>query len=89
MGEVLRHRGGFGAAGRRPVAAAEPRLRGAGVDFPAPGRDRAEAPARLRRELRAPPQATELQRLRTVLEERAREMEVQSAELQRLSATLE
>ena len=55
MGEVLRHRGGVGAAGRRQAAATEPGLGGAGVDFPAPGRDRAEAPARLCRELRAPP----------------------------------
>ena len=44
MGEVLRHRGGPGAAGQRPAATAEPRLRGAGVHFPAPRRDRAEAP---------------------------------------------
>src|SRR6185503_13496811 len=37
MGEVLRHRGGVGAAGRRQPAATEPGLGGAGVDFPAPG----------------------------------------------------
>ena len=36
MGEVFRHRGGPGAAGQRPAAAAEPRLGGAGVDFPLP-----------------------------------------------------
>ena len=57
MGEVLRHRGGAGAAGRRQAAATEPGLGGAGVDFPTPGLDRAEAPARLCRELRAPPRA--------------------------------
>ena len=44
MGEVLRHRGGPGAAGRRPAAVADHRLGGAGVDFPASGSDRAEAP---------------------------------------------
>ena len=53
MGEVLRHRGGPGAAGRRPAAAADHRLGGAGVDFTASGRDRAKAPARLHCELRA------------------------------------
>src|SRR6185295_5898247 len=38
MVEVLRHRRGAGAAGRRSAAAAELRCGGAGVDFPAPGR---------------------------------------------------
>ena len=57
MGEILRHRGGSGAVGRRPAAAADLRLRGAGVNFPAARGDRAESPAGLRCELRAPSRA--------------------------------
>ena len=35
MGEIHRHRGGFGAASRGQAASAEPQFRGAGVDLPA------------------------------------------------------
>ena len=36
MGEVLRHRGGSGAVGRRPTVAGEHQFGGTGVDLPLP-----------------------------------------------------
>ena len=44
MGKVHRHRGGFGAAGRREAASGEQQLGAASVDSPAAGGDRAKSP---------------------------------------------
>jgi len=57
VGEVHRHRGGFGAAGRRQAAAGEQQLGAAGVDAPAARGDRTESPRGLRRESRVTPRA--------------------------------
>ena len=53
VGEIHRHGGGSGAAGRRPASTDEHQLGAAGVDSPAAGGDRAESPRGLRREPRA------------------------------------